>query len=154
MSAFDELLHQLSDNSNLPWNAEVYDLELASKLSADERHTYIAKLIAAAEGEDYLAILTLGHLRAEEALPMLLALARSDEPTASTARRALVALGKGGEVITEITNDAVNAPESIERFAAVLDLPKIGGPSAVFALQQALLDADQEVRLVAWDGLV
>jgi hypothetical protein len=131
-----------------------YDVELAKRLSADERAIYITRLMDAVQDEDYLAVLTLGYLKANEALPMLLALAKSDEPTASTARRALVALGRGADVIAEIANDAVNASLSVERFAAVIDLPKVGGPTALFALQQALLDEDAEVRVVAWDGLI
>jgi hypothetical protein len=40
------------------------------------------------------------------------------------------------------------------RVAAVMDLPKIGGATAISALKQALADEDYTVRMLAWDGLV
>jgi hypothetical protein len=154
MAALDQLLQQLSDGSGLSWKDETYDLALARGLSESDRATYVAKLMERVENGDGLAALTLGHLGAAEALPMLLALGKRTEEGASIARRALVLLGRGADVITEIAHDAVSSEDKMERFAAVVDLPKVGGQVAIFALQQALLDEDSDVRVVAWDGLI
>lgn len=73
---------------------------------------------------------------------------------AATARRAVVMLGKGDEVFDEIARDALHASTKMERVAAVVDLPKVGGAKAIDALEQALGDADYQVRELAWEGLV
>lgn len=152
--SLDLLLQQMSDPSTLSWKDETYDLALARGLTPAERTTYIAKLIDNARQGDAHAILTLGHLNATEALPVIQADAKSSEPWAGTARRALVLLGKGAEVIDEIARDAVSSPAKMGRVAAIMDLPKIGGATAIFALQQALIDEDGDVRVIAWDSLV
>ncbi len=149
-----ELLQQLADGSQRGWKDETYDVALARSLSAPDRATYVAKLMEAVDRGDGMAALTLGHLNATEAVPMMLALGKSTEGGTSIARRALVLLGRGADVITEIAHDAVSSEDKMERFAAVVDLPKVGGPAAIFALQQALLDEDSDVRVVAWDGLI
>jgi hypothetical protein len=154
MSSLDQLLHQMSNPSELAWNEETYDLALAGGLSEADRSTFVATLIETAGIGDTHAILTLGHLQATEALPMLRAAARSTEPWAPTARRALVLLGHGGEVVDDIANDALHCPSKMGRVAAVMDLPRIGGATAVAALRQALADEDSAVRMLAWDGLV
>lgn len=154
MSTLDQLLHQMSNLSELAWNEETYDLALAGGLSAADRSTFVAKLIETARIGDTHAILTLGHLHANEALAMLQAAAKGNEPWAPTARRALVLLGHGGEVVQEIARDAVHAPAKMARVAAVMDLPRIGGATAITALQQALADEDSAVRMLAWQGLV
>jgi hypothetical protein len=154
MSALDQLLHQISNQSELAWNEETYDLALAGGLSDADRATFVAKLVETARVGDTHAILTLGHLHALEALPMLQAAAKTKDPWAPTARRALVLLGHGAEVVQDIANDAVHAAAKMARVAAVMDLPKVGGATAVTALQQALADEDDAVRLLAWDGLV
>ncbi|HEU4728445.1 MAG TPA: hypothetical protein VFT22_11160 [Kofleriaceae bacterium] len=154
MRALDQLLYQMSDRSGIAWNEETYDLALASGLSDAERSTYVAKLIENARRGDTHAILTLGHLHAGEALPMLQAAARSQDPWAGTARRALVLLGHGAEVVDAIAHDAVHATARMGRVAAVMDLPRIGGATAIAALEQALADADATVRMLAWNGLV
>jgi hypothetical protein len=154
MSDLDLLIQQLADPSDLSWKEETYDLALARGLSPSDRSTYVAKLIDNARQGDTHAILTLGHLRATEALPVLQADGRSSEPWAATARRALVLLGKGAEVLAEIARDAVHGKAKMGRVAAVMDLAKIGGPVAIEALQQALVDEDSDVRVLAWDALV
>ena len=154
MSDLDQLLQQIADPSGLAWNEETYDLALARGLSGTDRATYVAKLIDNANQGDTHAILTLGHLNAVEALPMLQAAAQGNAPWAPTARRALVLLGHGLEVVDAIAHDAVHAPAKMARVAAVLDLPKIGGPVAIAALDQALGDEDSAVRMLAWNGLV
>jgi len=154
MSFLDQLLHQISDQAGLAWNEETYDLALAVGLSAADRAVYVNKLMETARQGDTHAILTLGHLHADEALAMLRAAAHGTEPWAPTARRALVLLGHGAEVVEAIAADAIHAPVKMARVAAVLDLPKIGGPIAITALQQALADPDATVRVLAWDGLV
>jgi hypothetical protein len=154
MSSLDQLLHQMSNLSELAWNEETYDLALASGLSDADRSTFVTKLIETAGRGDTHAILTLGHLHATEALPVLQEAARSGDPWAPTARRALVLLGHGAEVVQDIANDAVHAPAQMARVAAVMDLPKIGGAIAIAALEQALADDDYAVRMLAWDGLV
>ncbi len=154
MSSLDLLLHQIANPTELAWNEETYDLALASGLSAADRSTFIAKLRDLAGRGDTHAILTLGHLQATEALPMLQAAARSAKPWAPTARRALVLLGHGAEVVLAIAADATRAPAKMARVAAVMDLGKIGGAAAITALQQALADPDSAVRMLAWDSLI
>src|SRR5262249_34965425 len=153
MTDLDRLLQQIANPSELAWNEETYDLALASGLSGADRSTLIAELIDTARIGDTHAILTLGHLQAVEALPMLQAAARSNEPWAPTARRALVLLGHGAEVAQDVAADAIHAPAKMARVAAVMDLPRIGGPIAIAALEHALADEDDAVRMLAWDGL-
>jgi len=152
--SLEQLLHQISDPSELSWKDETYDLALALGLSATDRATFVTKLIAQAQQGDTRAILTLGNMNAVEALPALQTAAKSQDPWASTARRALVLLGKGAEVLAEIAHDAVHSPTKMGRVAAVMDLPKIGGAVALAALQEALVDEDGDVRLIAWDALI
>jgi hypothetical protein len=152
--SLEQLLQQLASQSTSAFTDEAYDLALAISLSDSDRAIYIAKLIEAVEQRDWHAILTLGYINATEAIPVLLTLGKSDEDLASTARRALVELGRGADVVSEIAHDAVSSDEMEERFIAVTNLPRIGGATAVFALQQALTDEDSSVRTVAWDGLI
>lgn len=154
MSDLDQLLQQLADPSALPWNQETYDLALARGLDATDRAAYVAKLIDNAKQGDTHAILTLGHLHAREALSVLEADAKGSAPWAPTARRALVLLGQGDDVLDRIAHDAVHAPAKMARVAAVMDLGKLGGPVAIHALEQALADEDSSVRMLAWNGLV
>lgn len=154
MSDLERLLQQMSDPSSLSWKEETYDLALARGLEPRDRAAYVAKLIDAAKQGDTRAILTLGNLKATEALPVLETDAKSSEPWAGIARRALVLLGKGADVLTEIAHDAVSSESKMARVAAIMDLPKIGGSTAIFALQQALLDEDSDVRMIAWDALI
>jgi len=154
MSDLDQLLRQIADPSELAWNEETYDLALARGLSGADRATYVAKLSENAQHGDTHALLTLGHLHAIEALAMLQAAARGTDPWAPTARRALVLLGHGAEVVDAIAHDAVHAPAKMARVAAVMDLPTIGGATALAALDQALADPDSAVRMLAWNGLV
>lgn len=154
MSSLDLLLKQISDPSELSWKDETYDLALARDLTAAERTTFLSRLIDAARKDDQRAVLTLGHIGAVETLPALLPLAKAKNPMAATARRAVVLLGHGNEVVAEIAADAVHSPAKMERVAAVMDLPKVGGPVAIDALEQALADREFEVRELAWQGLV
>lgn len=154
MSALDRLLSLLADRSEVAWNEETYDLALASTLSGADRTQYTAALIANAQQGDTHAILTLGHMGVTEALPMLRAAATSPEPWAATARRALALLGHGAEVIDALVHDALHGGAKMRRAAAVMALPKVGGPKAIAALGQALDDADFTVRMIAWDGLI
>jgi hypothetical protein len=154
MSSLDLLLKQMDDPSTLSWKDETYDLALAGTVTGADRQTFIARLMAAAKQGDARAVLTLGHVSAVEAVPDLLALGKTQQPLAATARRALVLLGRGGDVAKEIANDALRAPSHMMRVAAVLDLPKIGGALAIDTLQVALADEDATVRRFAWDGLV
>src|SRR5262245_34241543 len=125
MSSLESLLHQIANPSELGWKDETYDLALAAGLSAADRQVFVARLIDAAHAGDPRAILTLGHLNAAEALPLLQALAAGAEPSAAMARRALVLVGRGAEVVGAIARDAVHAPAKMARVAAVMDLPKI-----------------------------
>ncbi len=154
MSALDQLLQQLADPSAIAWNEETYDLALASTLESADRANYVAKLIENAGQGDTHAILTLGNIQATEALPVLRVDAAGSAPWAATSRRALVLLGHGEQVVDAIVNDAINGKARMGRVAAVMDLPKIGGPKAITALGQALNDADSTVRMLAWNGLV
>lgn len=154
MPSLDLLLKQISDPSALSWKDETYDLALASDLTDAERMTFVSRLIDAARKDDQRAVLTLGYIRAVETLPALLPLAKAKNPMAATARRAVVLLGHGSEVVSEIAADATHSPVKMERVAAVMDLPKIGGPVAIDALEQALADRELEVRELAWQGLV
>jgi hypothetical protein len=154
MSSLDLLLKQIDDPSELSWKDETYDLALAADLNQDERTAFISRLIDAARQDDQRAVLTLAHIRAVETLPALLPLAKANNPMAATARRAVVLLGHGTEVIDEIAHDAVHSPAKMERVAAVMDLAKIGGVKAIDALEQALADSEYEIRELAWKGLV
>ena len=154
MSALEQLLQQLADPSGIAWNEETYDLALASTLDVEDRGTYVAKLIENAGQGDTHAILTLGHMQVDEALPMLRTDAVGTEPWAATSRRALVLMGHGEEVIEAVVNDALHGKARMGRVAAVMDLPKIGGPKAIAALAEALSDEDSTVRMIAWNGLV
>src|SRR4051812_44224758 len=107
MSALDQLLQQLADPSGIAWNEETYDLALASTLDVTDRGTYVAKLIENAGQGDTHAILTLGHMQVEEALPVLRVDAGSSASWAATSRRALVLMGHGDEVIDAIVEDAL-----------------------------------------------
>ncbi|MEZ4404877.1 MAG: hypothetical protein R3A52_00085 [Polyangiales bacterium] len=154
MTALERLLRQMSDPSELSWREETYDLALARTLEPSERASYVAALIERAKRGDTHAVLTLGHLGATEALPTLRADAKRAAPWAATARRALVLLGEGADVVEEVARDAVSSPAKMARVAAIMDLSKIGGPAASRALQQALVDEDSDVRVIAWDALV
>ncbi len=152
--SLEQLLQQMTDRVGLSWQSETYDLATARGLSTAERATYVGKLIDAAKQGDMFAIMTLGHLAATEAIPLLEAEAQSNQPWAGTARRALVLLGKGTDVVAAIAHDAVNAPDKMARVAAILSLGKLGGATATFALLQALLDNEPEVRVIAWDAVM
>ncbi len=152
--SLDRLLREMADSSELSWKDETYDLAAARGLGPADRAILVAKLIENARQGDPRAIMTLGNLNATEAIPVIEVDAKGSQPWAATARRAMVLLGKGVDVLAEIAHDAVSAEEKMERAAAVMDLSRIGGREAIFALQQALLDEDGDVRLIAWDGLV
>lgn len=154
MSVLDELLRELADPSNLGWRAETYSVERARSLSAADRATYVAKLMEKAEQGDKRAVLSLGHLPALEAVPMLMAASKNNVPWALMARRALVLLGSGYEVIDAIAHDAVHSQSSMDRIAAMMDLKKLGGRQAMKAFDQGLNDSDATVRMLAWEGLV
>lgn len=152
--SLEQLLQQLADRSTSSYKDETYDVLEARTLSPADRAVYVAKLIEAAEHGDSLAMMTLGHLPAPEALPALEPIAKSNEASAPTARRALVLLGQGASVLPQIANDAVHARSMMQRVAAMMDLAKLGGPVAIAALEQALLDEDSTARSIAWDSLV
>jgi HEAT repeat protein len=154
MSSLDLLLKQIDDPSALSWKDETYDLALAAGLDDAERTAFVSRLIDAARKDDQRAVLTLGYIRAAETLPALLPLARANNPMAATARRAVVLLGHGSEVVDLIAHDALRSPAKMARVAAVMDLAKIGGATAIDALEQALADPEYEIRELAWKGLV
>lgn len=154
MSVLDELLQELVDPSNLGWRDETYSVQRASSLDAADRAAYVAKLMERAERGDKRAVLSLGYLPALEAVPMLMAASKEQVPWALTARRALVLLGSGYEIIDAIVHDALHSPSMMERVAAVMDLKKLGGSKAMKAFDQAMGDPDYTVRMLAWEGLV
>jgi hypothetical protein len=154
MSSLDLLLKQIDDPSGMSWKDETYDLALAREVVGDERDVLLSRLIDAARADDPRAVLTLGYMGAVETLPALMMLARTSNPMAANARRAVVMLGQGKEVLDLIAQDAVSSPIKMERVAAVLDLAKLGGDVAIDALAQALADEEFEIRELAWQGLV
>jgi hypothetical protein len=154
MSSLDILLRQIEDPSQLSWKDETYDLALAREVTGSDRDRLLARLIDAARADDPRAVLTLGYIGAVETLPALLSLARANHAMAANARRAVVLLGHGKEVLDLIAQDAVSSPIKMERVAAVMDLAKLGGNVAIDALLQALADEEFEVRELAWQGLV
>lgn len=154
MSVLDELLLQIADKTGVSWRDETYDLGRARGLEGADRSTYVKKLMEVSQQGDSLAIMTLGHLGAEEALAMLQTMASSQAAWASTARRALVAMGHGEEIVDAVANDAVQSPSEMVRIGAVLDLAKIGGAVAFYALEKAMDDSDTTVRGSAWNGIV
>jgi hypothetical protein len=149
--SLQHLLQQMEDPA---FDEETYDIGYAERLSPDDRAVFIDRLIANAMNRDVVAILTLGKLDVKEALPMLLSLGRSQGLGTATARRALVMMGRGADVVAEIAHDAVTGPQSTLRLIALQDLAKIGGPIAIDALEQALADPHDHFRMVAWEGLV
>jgi hypothetical protein len=154
MSSLDLLLKQIDDPSDLSWKEETYDLALARDVTGNDRLTLVSRLIDAARADDQRAVLTLGYIGAVETLPALLPLAKAADPMAGTARRAVVLLGHGDEVIDLIAQDAMHSPNKMERVAAVMDLPKVGGEVAIDALDEALADEAYEIRELAWQGLI
>jgi hypothetical protein len=154
MSSLDLLLQQIDDPSGLSWKDETYDLALARDVSGADRDALLSRLIDAARADDQRALLTLGYINAVETLPALVPLARTNGPVAATARRAVVLLGHGNEVLDLIAHDAVHSGIKMERLAAVLDLPKLGGDVAIDALVAALGDSEYEIRELAWKGIV
>lgn len=142
MTVLDQLLHQMSDQSGLAWNEETYDLALASGLSDADRSTYVTKLIETARQGDTHAILTLGNLQAVEALSVLQAAAKSKDPWAPTARRALVLLGHGAEVVDEMR--AITTPLAAGADPASLGLAWIPDPAPDVSnrILQAIVDPD------------
>jgi hypothetical protein len=53
-AALERLLHQMSNQAELAWNEETYDLGLAKGLVAKERATLVAKLMeTAAQGDTH-----------------------------------------------------------------------------------------------------
>lgn len=154
MSSLDLLLAQIDDPSALSWKDETYDLALARDVTGEDRDTLLSRLIDVARADDQRAVLTLGYIGAVETLPALLALGMANHPMAATARRAVVLLGRGNDVIELIAHDAVHSPRKMERVAAVMDLAKLGGDQAIDALEQALGDDEHVVRELAWQGIV
>jgi hypothetical protein len=154
MSSLDLLLRQIEDPSQLSWKEETYDLALARDVSGADRDRLLARLIDASLADDPRAVLTLGYIGAVETLPALLSLARANHAMAATARRAVVLLGRGKDVLDLIAQDAMSSPIKMERVAAVMDLAKLGGNQAIAALMEALGDDAYEVRELAWQGLV
>jgi hypothetical protein len=154
MSDLELLLKQIADPSELPWNEETYDLALARGVAGADRAALVTKLIEQGREGDTRAILTLGYLQAGEAGAWLAEAAQSYQPWAPTARRAMVLLGRGSEVVDRLADDALHAPAKMARVAAVLALGTVGGPTAIAALEQAVGDPTYEVRMLAWDGLI
>lgn len=154
MSDLELLLRQIADPSELPWNEETYDLALARGVTGVDRAKLVDTLVAQGKRGDTRAILTLGHLQAAEALPWLGVAARSDEPWAATARRAMALAGRGVDVVDLLAADAVQGPTKMGRVAAVLALGTIEAPAALDAIEQALADPEYEVRMLAWDALI
>ena len=151
--ALEYLLNELDNPDQLSWKDETYDFLTGQSLSSDDRVTYVERLIAKAQQGDTRAMLTLAYIDAKEALPTLRALAHSDVPWSEMARRALVVLGCGAEIVQERAHDAVDSHRT-GRVLAVMDLPKVGGPVAIAALEQVLTDPEYAVRQKAWNGLV
>ena len=71
MARLDELLQQIADASNLSFKDETYDIIGAQALVGADRATYVAKLVEVAQHGDTRASMTLGHMNAQEAVPML-----------------------------------------------------------------------------------
>ncbi len=153
MARLDELLQQIADPSNLSFKDETYDIIGAQALVGADRATYVAKLVEVAQHGDTRASMTLGHMNAQEAVPMLQAEAQRDVAWASSARRALVLLGHGDDLIDAIANDVLHSPDAMIRIAAVMDLKKLGGSKAFSAFDRALEDPEYTVRSLAWEGI-
>ncbi len=122
--SLDPLLQQMADAS---FDEATYDLGFVSRLTEGERASFVERLVA---------------------------LGKSQAPGAPTARRALMRLDHGAAVVAGIAHDALHGPPSTMRRVALEDLAKIGGPTALDALQQALADEYDAFRMLAWEGLV
>jgi hypothetical protein len=88
------------------------------------------------------AVLTLGYIGAVETLPALLPLAKARHPMAATARRAVVVLGHGDEVVDEIAHDAVHAQAKMMRVV-------IGGYRFKFDWKKGAQTHQQQVTALA-----
>jgi len=154
MTSLELLLKQMETPSEVSWKDETYDLALAREVTGNDRKVLLSRLIDAARADDPRAVLTLGYIGAVEALPALLVLAKTETAMSATARRAVVLLGRGNEVLDLIARDATSSVIKMERVAAVMDLAKLGGNRAIDALIAALGDEAFEVRELAWQGLV
>jgi HEAT repeat protein len=134
---------------------ETYDLACARSLSPDERKVYIEALRDHANCGDGRAALTLGEIDATDAIPDLERLAAgSDISVASMARRALVRLGQSASVASGLASDATTSASWVARFAAMMDLARVGGADAVAAAVRGLDDGDDMVRSRSFETLV
>ena len=153
-SELQTLLAELHDPSNLSWKDETYSIERAADLDAAERELYIRRLIELAQHGDEKAMLSLGALKVTEAIDPLLRISQAQAERASYARRALVWLGRGQDVIADVAHDATSSQQMSVRAAAVLNLGQLGGPIATQALDACLDDVDSTVRSMAADALI
>ncbi|HEY4176421.1 MAG TPA: hypothetical protein VGM90_06300 [Kofleriaceae bacterium] len=155
MAALERLLQQLENSSEVAWNEETYDLADCSCLTDDEKAAFADKLLVAAHTGDARALLTLGYIGAPGASGTeLFDLAKSKDPLAPVARRAMVQLGQGQSFVEEIADDAQHSPSTMLRIAAVMMLAKLEGSAAKMALLATLSDASDTVRSTAWDGII
>lgn len=154
MSALDELHREVAGLSEVHWRSETYDMGVVGSLTEPERDVAVPMLIGRAEQGDVRAVMTLGHMGAQQAVAPLQALALLGVPWANTVRRALVLLGHGLDVVDAIAWDALHHPSTMARAAALLDLKTLGGPVATATFDAALDDRDDAVRTIAWEGLM
>jgi hypothetical protein len=150
----DALFAQLDDPSDIAWNEETYDLARARSLDATERDAYVARLVKHIDEGDTRAMLTLAELNATQAIDPLLRISAAQGPVSAMARRALVQLGRGQDVVGDVANDAMRGASRTVRAAAVINLGRIGGATALGALDACLEDSDAIVRQLACDNLV
>ncbi len=152
--SLDQLLQQLVDPTKVHFAEEAYDLALARGLSGRERELYLGRLVDAGREGDGRAILTLGCLHAVEALPALVALAKTSDPLAAFARRSVAMMGKGAEIADELVLNVLGARRATDRLESIKHLAELDAPLVRPTLQHALADDDWSVRNGAWEALV
>lgn len=152
--SLDQLLQQLVDPEKVHFADEAYDLALARGLSGPERDLYVGRLVDAGREGDGRAILTLGYIQAVETLPALVALAKTSDPLAPYARRAVGMMGKGAEIAAELVLNVLGAPRTTDRIESIKLLAEIDAPLVRPTLEHAIGDVDWSVRSAAWEALV
>jgi hypothetical protein len=128
-----------------------YDLALWPEMSPSERTQAEDALIAAATDGDPRALVTIGHLRLERALPVVRTQAQNPHPWVRFAAHRAIR-GLVGEVDGLVEDGASDS--WMIRLGAIRELVQVAGQMAESAIRNALDDADALVRSSALDGLI
>jgi len=128
-----------------------YDLALWPEMSPSERTEAEDALIAAAADGNPRALVTIGHLRLERALPAVRTQAQNPHPWVRFAAHRAIR-GLVGEVDGLIEDGASDS--WMIRIGTIRELVHVTGEMAESVILNALDDADALVRSAALDGLI